>query len=171
MDGDMGSSWWHYLHTCQPRFDTRCLITFICNEWGYGSIIMPLQPHLLVQIWEVGTKLVVTAGCQMKPKCICWGSKPTSNGSHIHSNICKVYDNQNKQWVGIWIHHDCITSTHVGQDFRFGKPVEILVCHCWVAEWRLFGVAETPNPHDMVPTSTPIIYKVFGNLHMQWMGI
>ena len=32
---------------------TSCLTTFICCGWGYGSIIMPLQPHLSVQIWEI----------------------------------------------------------------------------------------------------------------------
>ena len=32
-------------------------------------------------------------------------------------------------------------------------------------------MVEAPSPHDMDLISTPYIYKVIDNLHMQWMGI
>ena len=35
-----------------PKYE-RCLKTFICCGWVHGSIIMPLSPHVLTQIWEV----------------------------------------------------------------------------------------------------------------------
>ena len=35
-----------------PTYE-RCLKTFICCGWAHGSIIMPLSPHVLTQIWEV----------------------------------------------------------------------------------------------------------------------
>jgi hypothetical protein len=35
----------------------RCLKTFICCGWAHGSIIMPLPPHVLTQIWEVSWNL------------------------------------------------------------------------------------------------------------------
>ena len=32
--------------TLTPNMYTRCLTTFICNGWGYGSVIMTLSPHI-----------------------------------------------------------------------------------------------------------------------------
>ena len=45
----------------------------------------------------------------------------------------------------------------------------------WVAAWlqRCHGdgaLVEAPDPHGMVPISTPNIWKVLGNMHMLWMG-
>jgi hypothetical protein len=31
-------------------------------------------------------------------------------------------------------------------------------------------IGEDPDPHELVPISTQNIYKVFGNIHMLWMG-
>ena len=39
------------------------------------------------------------------------------------------------------------------------------------AEWSHCAVVEAPNPHGMVPTTSPYIWKVIDNLHMLWMGI
>ena len=39
-----------------PAYE-RCLKTFICCGWVHGSIIMPLSPHVLTQIWEVSCNL------------------------------------------------------------------------------------------------------------------
>ena len=68
------------LHTYQ-----RCFTTFICRGWGYGCIIMPFPPHMLVKIWKVRSNPEVTTWRQMKYLRSGWGSKPTWNGSHIHS--------------------------------------------------------------------------------------
>jgi hypothetical protein len=37
-----------------PQTYTRGLPSIICCGWGYGSIIMSLQPHMLVKILQVG---------------------------------------------------------------------------------------------------------------------
>jgi hypothetical protein len=48
---------------------------------------------------------------------------------------------------------------------------------CWKTESHLgykqyhCAVVEALDPHGMVPTSTSNICKVFGNIHMLWMGI
>ena len=31
-------------------------------------------------------------------------------------------------------------------------------------------MVEAPDPHEMVPTSTPYIYKEFETIHMLWKG-
>jgi hypothetical protein len=47
-----------------PQAYTRCLKTFICCGWAYGSITTPLPPHLLVQIWEFDQNPVLKLGCK-----------------------------------------------------------------------------------------------------------
>jgi hypothetical protein len=47
-----------------PQVYTRCLKTFICCGWAYGSITTPLLPHLLVQIWEFDQNPVLKLGCK-----------------------------------------------------------------------------------------------------------
>ena len=76
----------HPLHTY-----TRCLRPFICYGWADGSTITPLPPYLSAQ--NLGSRLIswVTAMLQMMQGWIGWGSRPTWNGSHIHSIHIKRY--------------------------------------------------------------------------------
>jgi hypothetical protein len=39
------------------------------------------------------------------------------------------------------------------------------------AEWSHCAVVQAWNPHGMIPTASPNIWKVIINLHMLWMGI
>ena len=92
----------HPLHTY-----TRCLRPFICCGWADGSTITPLPPYLSTQ--NLGSWLIswVTGMLQMMQGWIGWGSRPTWNGSHIHSIHIQ----------GIW---DC--SYAVAVDGQMGPP-------------------------------------------------
>ena len=41
-----------------PEAYTRCLVMFLWCGCAYGSIIMPLPPHLLTQSWDLGIDVV-----------------------------------------------------------------------------------------------------------------
>ncbi len=103
----------------------RWLINFPCCGWGYGSVFMPLPPHLLVVIRKVR---LVFGHCwvQNDTAVHCgWGSKPTWNGPHIHSKHKKMIDILYMLWMGIWICLRVVTSTLIGPDV--GSPLNSLV--------------------------------------------
>ena len=130
----------HPLHTY-----AMCMTTFICNGWRYGSVIMPLPPHLLVQICKIGWKPWLWMHTEWYPLCGVWASKPIWHGSHIHSKHIQG-DWQPSYAVdgGIWIwigHHtfsNAITSTIFGPDVwsqlkswvTAGHQV-LLLCSIW----------------------------------------
>ena len=103
----------------------------------------------------------------MMSYCIDWGSRSTWNDSHIHS----------KHIQGVWehsysvdeemdppscnFHHDC--SSQINWDGGIhGSHFGYIWCHG--------ALIEAPDPHRMIPTSTPIIYEVFESIHKLWMG-
>jgi hypothetical protein len=71
--------------------------------------------------------------------------------------------------MGIWICHHYQANTTTLTYHNLGSQLESLVTALGAKSY--FCVFETLNPHGMVPTSTPDIYKVIDNLHMILMGI
>jgi hypothetical protein len=66
--------------------------------------------------------------------------------------------------VGTGIHHHTITTTFVGNNFKFLLSFKITP-----EVWRLGAVVGAPDPHGQVPTSTSHMYKVFQIIHMLWI--
>ena len=95
----------------------RWLTTFICCGWGYGSIIMPLLPHLLTKIWDISWKPDWPGHSKWSPCALVEVPNPQRMVPISNPYIYKVIDNLHMLWMGmgIWIHHHAITL--VDQDF------------------------------------------------------
>ena len=70
-------------------------------------------------------------------------------------------------WMGIRIHNHANSTSLVGPDLGSQwNPVSLLG-----PVWSPTALVEESNTHGMVYTSTPNIWKMFGTIHMLWMGI
>ena len=97
-----------------PTYE-RCLKTFICCGWAHGSIIMPLPPYVLTQIWEVSWNHVVVVEALTQH-----GMVPTSP-----PNIYQALDNIHMLWIGTAINHNAFTNTCVNPDV--GSPLKFYI--------------------------------------------
>ena len=97
---------------------------FICCGWGYGSVIMPLPPHLLTKVLEVRKSSEILIHWGTGNEALVLWLRPTSA-----LYIYKVIDNLHMLWMGIWIHHHAITTTVVGPDFGSIVKSKVAVLH------------------------------------------
>jgi hypothetical protein len=108
----------------------------------------------------------VTPGLHMMSWCTDWGSRSTSNDSHIHSKHKRFWEHSyagdgEMDPPSCLFHHDC--SSQINWDGGIhGSHFGYIWCHG--------ALIEAPDPHRMIPTSTPIIYEVFESIHKLWMG-
>jgi hypothetical protein len=115
----------HPLHTYE-----RCLTTFICCGWDYGSIMMTLPPHLPVPIWIAGWNPGSLLGAKWSHCAVVGAPNPHLMATISTPYIWKVFDNIHMLWMGIWIHHDdIVTTTLVGSDLDSRLK-------SWVTAWR-----------------------------------
>jgi len=96
-----------------PTYE-RCLKTFICCGWAHGSIIMPLPPYVLTQIWEVSWNHVVVVEALTQH-----GMVPTSP-----PNIYQALDNIHMLWIGTAINLNAITNTNTCVNPDVGSPLK-----------------------------------------------
>ena len=116
----------------------RWLTNFTCCGWGYGSIIMPLQSHLWVRIWDVSWNPGSLLGTKCYPWVVVEALNPHEMVPTSSPNIYKVIDNVRMLWLGIWIRHHAITITLVGQDLGSQLKAGVTAWHqmlslsgCW----------------------------------------
>jgi hypothetical protein len=88
---------------------TRSLTTFICCGWEYGSIILPLLPHFLAQIWEVSWDLCHMCAHKWFHGTVVEALNPHKMVPTFTPNIYKVIDSVQMLWMGVWIHHHAFT--------------------------------------------------------------
>ena len=104
-------------------------LTFICNSWKYGAIIIALWLQVLVQTWENREQTLSH----------CWTINLTKKQAMRHEthpkwithafkiySSCKLTFHMKK--MGIWCHHHCISTA--GASPYLGKWAVIL-SHCW----------------------------------------
>ena len=134
---------------------TRWLPTFICCGWEYGSMIMPFLPHLLAQICEVSWDLCHW-WCAHK-----WWYGTVVEALHPHG-MAPISTQTHKMWL----------TTFICCGWVYGSVIVPLSSHLLAQIWEVSlqmmprWLVEALNPHGMVPTSTPNIYKVIDNLQM-----
>ena len=172
---------------------TRWLKTFQCYGSADGSTIMPVLPYLLAQnsgSWRISW---VTAELHLLVEAPDpHGMIPTST-----PNIHQVFENTQMLWMGRWIHHHATITICVGPWNEESWPYTWVTvglqmmsrCSGWgprptwnssqissrhIKEVETFRccdlLVEAPDPHGMIPTSTPNIYKVAENIHILKMG-
>ena len=90
----------HPLQTCG-----RCLRTYICCGWTYGSTIITLPPFLMVLSLGVDGILRLQLGYKWCHDALDDASDPHERPPTSTSNICKVFEIIHMLWLGIWIHH------------------------------------------------------------------
>ena len=105
-----------------------CLATVICSGWAYGSIIKPLPLQGLAQILESNQNPGSLLGRKPYHYAMIEAWDPPRMDHTSMSDICNVFGNSHMQWMGIWIHHQAITTARVGPDF--GIPPK-----SWVSAW------------------------------------
>jgi len=179
VDESMEESSYCYYQTCWPRFgktietvslvcaqmmpwhsNWRWLPTFICCGWEYGSMIMPFLPHLLAQICEVSWDLCHW-WCAHK-----WWYGTVVEALHPHG-MAPISTQTHKMWL----------TTFICCGWVYGSVIVPLSPHLLAQIWEVSlqmmprWVVEALNPHGMVPTSTPNLYKVIDNLQMLWIVI
>ena len=83
--------------------------------------------------------------------------------------IFKVFDNLHMQWMGVLIHHHSIFTAGSSDLGKQGTQN----CRGLLLGYRPYHYTsiEALDPPRVDHTSMSYIYKVFDNLHMQWMGI
>jgi len=115
------------IHPCQTY--AMCLTTIICSGWAYGSIIKPLPLQGLArQILEFNQNPGSLLGHKSYYYAMIEAWDPPRTYHTSMSDICNVFGNNHMQWMGIWIHHQAITTARVGPDFGI-QPKS------WVTAW------------------------------------
>ncbi len=103
-----------------------------------------------------------------------WGFTTTQRGFHIHGiHIYKVFEvfiNLHMQWMGVWIHHHSVFTAGATRDLSIfcrnpGSPLSYKPYH------YTSDKAFQPPKAKEDPTFMSYTYKMFDNLHMQWMSI
>ncbi len=138
---------------------TKCLSTFICCPWAWGSSLKQLYPAYWAQILGFW----VTCGVKMMSLRHGWGWQPTQTTSQSHIRHIQ----------SVWVHSYAVHGHVAVASNSYTHTTWLRFWGSWShveSKWCIYIMVEADSHLKLLPTSTFDIYKAFEYIDMLSMG-
>ena len=128
----------------------------------------PSSLHCHPQIWQISRNPGSLQGYKLYHYTNDEAFQPPNVDPTFMSYIYKMFDNLHMQWMGVrQIHHYSIITAGGAKIWQISRNLGSLL------SFKLYHYTsdEAFQPPKVDPTFMSYIYKIFENLHIQWMGV